>query len=80
MNAPRDQDERPSIPQKIGCRLCMGTARLTELWGGDPEDLNGHAPHGSIIYGTYRCDEGHVTRAAFNPTEGSLQIEEPENC
>jgi len=74
------EDDRPGIPAKIGCRVCMGTAKLSERFGEAPSGgPTGKDVHGTLSFGIYRCDEGHVTHAAFDSADGSLRIYEPEN-
>lgn len=75
-----DEDVRPAIPQKIGCRVCMGTAKLGEQFAeASSAGSSGDSTSGTLIYGTYHCDEGHVTHAAFDRADGSFRIDEPEN-
>lgn len=69
----------PAMPQKIGCRICMSTARMTEQFSeASSVDGKGDATPGKLSYGTYRCEEGHVTHAAFDHSDGSLRIYEPD--
>jgi hypothetical protein len=79
-------DDRPRIPQKIGCRVCMSTAMLTEQFGeaasidsAGSVDSAGRRALGTSSYAIYRCAEGHTTHAAFDTADGSLRIYEPEN-
>lgn len=74
------EEEYPVMPQKIGCRVCMSTARLTEQFSeAAAVDQHGNASPGKVKYGTYRCDEGHVTHAVFDPSDGGLRIYEPDD-
>lgn len=76
-----NEEIRPLIPQKIGCRICMSTATLSEQFAEAASvDVAGGAVPGTLSYATYRCDEGHVTHAAFDSTDGSLRIYEPEDA
>jgi hypothetical protein len=80
MSSPEQDDDRPRIPQKIGCRVCMSTAKLTEQFGEAASvDSAGMITPGTSSYAIYRCAEGHTTHAAFDTADGSLRIYEPEN-
>jgi hypothetical protein len=80
MSNPERGDERPRIPQKIGCRVCMLTAELSEQFGEAASvDLAGKTTLGTSSYAIYRCAEGHTTHAAFDTADGSLRIYEPED-
>jgi hypothetical protein len=71
---------QPAMPRKIGCRVCMSTARLTETLGGSSEVGDASTSKQSTLnYGLYRCVEGHVTHAAFDRADGSLRVYELEN-
>lgn len=73
------ESDYPAMPQKIGCRVCMSTARLSEHFSEAVSvESQGKPAQGKLSYGIYRCDEGHVTHAAFDHSDGGLQIYEPE--
>jgi hypothetical protein len=80
MPNPELEDDRARIPEKIGCRVCMLTAKLTEQFGEAALiDPAGKTTQSTSSYAIYRCAEGHTTHAAFDTADGSLRIYESEN-
>jgi len=80
MTSRQSSDDLPAAPRRIGCRVCMSTAELSEQFvEAEAINLSGLGIAGTLTHATYHCPEGHVTHAVFDGADGSLKIYEPDS-